>query len=74
MKEIYKLEIECHQANRNKNGSQASFANGISEIDPGNPKSLPKETVAIIIPDQKLCEGLTPGKIYTITITEKENP
>lgn len=67
-KKVFSIQIECFQANKNKNGSQVAFANNVQQTDKG---PAARHAISVNVPDQKLAEQLTPGKKYTVTITEE---
>ena len=66
-KKLFDIKLECFQANRNKNGSQITLSGKVETTERG-PAS--RQAVNIVDPDSKLSSLMTPGKKYTVTVTE----
>lgn len=58
---------ECFSANKNKQGSNVLIAANIQQTEKG-PAS--RTAVNIVVPDTDAASKFTPGKAYTVTITE----
>lgn len=67
-KKVFSTQIECLQANKGKNGAQIMFANNVQQT---KEQVTAREVVNISTGDTKVAEALTPGKKYTVTITEE---
>jgi len=68
-KEVLKIKVGCHAANKNKNGSNLVFAVDVKTTETG--QQVSRTGANFVIPDPELANKFyTTGKTYTITITE----
>jgi phage tail protein X len=66
-KQVLQIKAECFAANRNKQGSNIVIAANIEQSEKG-PAS--RTAVNIVLPDNDAAARFSPGKAYTVTITE----
>ena len=62
------VKAECLTANKTKAGSQITLAVGVQQTQPG--QATAKTVVSINVPDQSAADSFTPGKTYTVTVSE----
>ncbi len=66
-KQVLSIRSECFAANKNKQGSNIVLAVNVQETEKG---PVTRTAVNIVIPDTDAASKFSPGKKYTVTITE----
>jgi len=66
-KEKLKVKGTCFHANKNQNGSNVLIA---ANIENGQGRATAREAVNIVVVDKDAAALFTPGKSYTVTISE----
>jgi len=66
-KQLLVFKADCFAANRNKQGSNIIIAKNVEQTERG-PAS--RQAVNITVPDVEAAGKFTPGKSYTVTVSE----